>query len=82
MKTETADISMETPDALAETPKQLSKFWKETKNKLSETGSLLSEKGKNLCNATDSYVKDNPWKTLGIAAGIGIFIGMLFRRRA
>jgi ElaB/YqjD/DUF883 family membrane-anchored ribosome-binding protein len=82
MKTETADISIETPEALEETPKKLAKWFGETKTKLSEAGSVISEKSKDLCKTTDAYVKENPWKTLGIAAGIGLFIGMLFRRRA
>jgi ElaB/YqjD/DUF883 family membrane-anchored ribosome-binding protein len=29
---------------------------------------------------TESYVRDNPWQALGIAAGIGFFIGILASR--
>ncbi len=31
--------------------------------------------------ATDHYVHDNPWQTIGIAAGIGVLIGLLLGRR-
>jgi ElaB/YqjD/DUF883 family membrane-anchored ribosome-binding protein len=31
--------------------------------------------------ATDTYVHDNPWKSIGIAAGVGLLIGALISRR-
>lgn len=31
--------------------------------------------------ATDEYVHENPWKSIGIAAGAGLLIGMLVGRR-
>ncbi len=31
--------------------------------------------------ATDNYVHDNPWKSIGIAAGIGLVVGLLIGRR-
>ena len=32
-------------------------------------------------NATDEFVHDNPWKSIGIAAGIGLVVGLLVTRR-
>jgi len=31
--------------------------------------------------ATDRCVRDNPWQSVGIAAGIGLIIGVLISRR-
>ena len=31
--------------------------------------------------ATDTYVHDNPWKSIGVAAGVGLLIGALISRR-
>lgn len=31
-------------------------------------------------NATDEYVHENPWKAVGIGAGVGLIIGMLISR--
>ena len=31
--------------------------------------------------ATDVYVHENPWKSIGIAAGVGLMLGMLISRR-
>jgi ElaB/YqjD/DUF883 family membrane-anchored ribosome-binding protein len=30
---------------------------------------------------TDLYVRDNPWQAVGIAAGLGLIVGLLLRRR-
>jgi ElaB/YqjD/DUF883 family membrane-anchored ribosome-binding protein len=32
-------------------------------------------------HAADEYVHDNPWKSIGIAAGIGLVLGLLVSRR-
>jgi ElaB/YqjD/DUF883 family membrane-anchored ribosome-binding protein len=31
--------------------------------------------------ATDGYVHDHPWESIGIAAGVGLLLGMLISRR-
>ncbi|MBN2574503.1 MAG: DUF883 domain-containing protein [Deltaproteobacteria bacterium] len=31
--------------------------------------------------ATDTFVHDNPWKSVGIAAGVGFLLGLLIGRR-
>jgi ElaB/YqjD/DUF883 family membrane-anchored ribosome-binding protein len=32
-------------------------------------------------DATENYVRENPWQALGIAAGVGVLIGLLVSRR-
>ena len=32
-------------------------------------------------NTTDEYVHTNPWQAVGIAAGVGVLLGMLIARR-
>jgi ElaB/YqjD/DUF883 family membrane-anchored ribosome-binding protein len=39
------------------------------------------EQTKAAARATDTYVHENPWKAVGIAAGAGILFGMLISRR-
>ena len=39
------------------------------------------EKGREAVKATDDYVQENPWKAVGIAAGIGLVVGLLVSRR-
>ena len=39
------------------------------------------ERGRELAHDADVYVRDNPYRTLAIAAGIGIALGVLFGRK-
>jgi ElaB/YqjD/DUF883 family membrane-anchored ribosome-binding protein len=39
------------------------------------------EKIKDAAKATDQYVRENPWLSIGIAAGAGLIIGWLIRRK-
>ena len=32
-------------------------------------------------HATDEFVHENPWKAVGIAAGVGLLVGLLISRR-
>jgi ElaB/YqjD/DUF883 family membrane-anchored ribosome-binding protein len=48
---------------------------------LSDVEDLLTEHGKQAVRVTDDYVRSNPWQSVGIAAGIGIIIGVLISRR-
>ncbi|MGA0609020.1 DUF883 family protein [Caldimonas sp. KR1-144] len=39
------------------------------------------ERAKAAGRAADEYVHENPWRSIGIAAGIGLVIGLLISRR-
>jgi ElaB/YqjD/DUF883 family membrane-anchored ribosome-binding protein len=39
------------------------------------------EKGKELADSTDDYVRENPWQAVGLAAAVGVLIGMLIARK-
>jgi len=34
-----------------------------------------------MADATEEYVRDNPWQSVGVAAGVGLLIGLLIARR-
>lgn len=51
------------------------------KDKIEDLHEDLVEKGREAVKATDDYVQENPWKAVGIAAGIGLVIGLLVSRR-
>jgi len=51
------------------------------KKKLSEMQSALVDKTKYAAQTTDDYVRENPWKSVGLAAGLGLIVGLLLRRR-
>lgn len=39
------------------------------------------EKGKELAHTADVYVKDNPWRTVAAAAGVGLLVGVILGRK-
>ncbi|SDF06464.1 YqjD family protein [Pseudomonas seleniipraecipitans] len=48
---------------------------------LKNTEESVVLRGKAAVGATEDYVQTHPWQTIGIAAGIGILVGMLISRR-
>jgi ElaB/YqjD/DUF883 family membrane-anchored ribosome-binding protein len=42
---------------------------------------LALEKAKAAAAATDEYVHEHPWHAVGVAAGVGLVIGLLIGRR-
>jgi ElaB/YqjD/DUF883 family membrane-anchored ribosome-binding protein len=51
------------------------------KVKLAEAEDVIVQRSKQAARATDDYVHENPWQAVGIAAGVGLVIGLLIGRR-
>ena len=51
------------------------------KLRMQELRGQAMDRGREAARATDEYVRDNPWQSVGIAAGIGLLLGLLLRRR-
>ena len=50
------------------------------KERLEDAEALMIEKTKAAAHATDEFVHDHPWRAVGIAAGVGLIVGMLISR--
>lgn len=53
----------------------------QAKAKLTAAEAAALDKAKLAASATDEYVHQNPWKAVGVAAGVGLILGMLIGRR-
>ena len=51
------------------------------KLRLQELEGQAVEHAKAAARATDDYVHDNPWQAIGIAAAVGVVVGLLMNRR-
>ncbi len=51
------------------------------KAKLADAEATLIARAKQAGRAADDYVHENPWSSVGIAAGVGFLIGLLVGRR-
>lgn len=53
----------------------------DAKERLSEAEELLVAKTKAAAQAADAYVHESPWTAIGIAAGVGLLVGLVVARR-
>jgi ElaB/YqjD/DUF883 family membrane-anchored ribosome-binding protein len=51
------------------------------KARMADAQSAMLAKTKEAAKATDAYVHENPWRSVGVAASIGVVIGLLIGRR-
>jgi ElaB/YqjD/DUF883 family membrane-anchored ribosome-binding protein len=51
------------------------------KIKLAEAEAVMVDKAKQVGRVADDYVHDNPWRSVGVAAGFGFIVGLLIGRR-
>jgi len=49
--------------------------------RLQEVQEELKARARYAARATDDYVHENPWKSMGVVAAVGIVIGLLLSRR-
>ena len=50
------------------------------KERLADAQESLIKQTKQAAKVTDEYVHENPWKAIGMAAGIGLVVGVLIAR--
>jgi ElaB/YqjD/DUF883 family membrane-anchored ribosome-binding protein len=54
---------------------------RDAKVRIADAEEMLVDRTKAAARATDDYVNDNPWRAVGIAAGIGLLVGIIIGRR-
>jgi ElaB/YqjD/DUF883 family membrane-anchored ribosome-binding protein len=68
-------------DSAAEVRSRIEARLKAARAELAELQDAAYAKVKAAGHATDAFVHENPWKSIGIAAGIGLVVGLLITRR-
>jgi ElaB/YqjD/DUF883 family membrane-anchored ribosome-binding protein len=51
------------------------------RHKMGDLEDALRVKTREVARATDDYVHEHPWKSIGMAAGLGLIVGLLISRR-
>lgn len=54
---------------------------REAKTRLAELEKRVAEQTRAAARSTDEYVHENPWQSVGVAAGVGLVLGLLIGRR-
>jgi len=52
----------------------------EARKKAADVQVVVVTKGKQAAHVTDDFVHERPWASIGIAAGVGVLIGLLINR--
>src|SRR5487761_1978189 len=71
----------QTGDKVGELRSRIEARLASTRARLSEAERTLLEKGRAAARATDNFVHEEPWKSVGIAALVGLAMGVLIGRR-
>ncbi|MNC88894.1 hypothetical protein D3C83_47660 [compost metagenome] len=53
---------------------------RQAKARMSQIEQETLERARELAGDADRYVRQNPWQSIGVAAAIGLVIGLLVRR--
>jgi len=69
-------------DKAAEARVKVEESLKIAQDKLSDAHGHVKAKGQEAFAVTDTYVRDNPWNAVGVAAGIGFLLGVVFSASA
>ncbi|MGB2833305.1 MAG: DUF883 family protein [Methylotenera sp.] len=68
-------------EKVAEVRAKAEKSLHAAKASLAEAQSVVMAKSKEAVKATDVYVHDHPWQSVGFAASVGLVVGLLIGRR-
>lgn len=68
-------------EKLAEIRTKAEKSLKVARARMTEAQEALLVRTQKAAKATDVYVHENPWQAAGVAAAVGVMIGLLISRR-
>lgn len=51
------------------------------KGRMAVVGERVGERSREAAKMTDEYVHQNPWSSIGVAAGLGVLLGFLIGRK-
>jgi len=73
--------SAQTGEKLQEVRARAEESLRRAQARLSEFEDEAIKRAREVADATKEYVRDNPLQSVGIAAGIGLLVGLLISRR-
>jgi ElaB/YqjD/DUF883 family membrane-anchored ribosome-binding protein len=68
-------------EKMADLRERIADRLRDAKEKLADAEDILVDRTKAAARAADDFVNENPWQAVGIAAGIGVLLGIIIGRR-
>ena len=68
-------------EKMAELRERIGGSLQDAKLRLEDAEAIVLDKTKAAARAADDYVNENPWQAVGIAAGVGLLLGVIIARR-
>ena len=73
--------SAQTGEKIQEVRARAEESLRQAKARLTSIEDEALRRAREVADATDEYVRENPWQSVGIAAGVGLLVGLLLARR-
>ena len=71
----------EADEKIAQARQRAEESLRQARRRLQEMGEDVEAQVSDSARAADEYVQDNPWQSIGVAAGIAFLVGYLIGRR-
>lgn len=73
--------STQTGERIQEARARAEQSLQQARTRLGELEQEAMRRAQEMTDATEGYMRENPWQSVGIAAGVGLLIGLLLSRR-
>ena len=68
-------------EKMADLRERIGERLRDARVRIDDAEAALFDKTKAAARAADDFVNENPWQAVGIAAGIGVLLGIIIGRR-
>jgi ElaB/YqjD/DUF883 family membrane-anchored ribosome-binding protein len=73
--------SAQTGEKLQEARARAEESLKGVKTRLLAAEEVAVQRAKEAADVTEAYVREKPWQALGVAAGVGVLVGLILSRK-
>src|SRR5687767_2706865 len=73
--------SAQTGEKIQEVRARAEESLRQARTRLTALEDEALQRAREVADATEEYVRENPWQSVGIAAGVGLLVGLLLSRR-